>query len=46
MGLLVEDVKVFANNYVRLLYSQIKRNGNSVAHSLAKHALRILDFQV
>ena len=46
MGLLVEDVKVFANNYVRLLYSHIKRNGNSVAHSLAKHALRILDFQV
>ena len=24
-GLLVEDVKVFANNYVRLLYSHIKR---------------------
>ena len=46
MGLLVEDVKVFANNYVRLLYSHIKRNSNSVAHSLAKHALRILDFQV
>ena len=46
MGLLIKDVKMFANNYVRLLYSHIKRNGNSVAHSLAKHALRILDFQV
>ena len=45
-GLLIEDVKVFANNFVRLLYSHIKRNGNRVAHSLAKNALCILDFQV
>ena len=44
--LLIEDVKMFANNYVRLLYSHIKRNGNKVAHSLLKNALRILDFQV
>ena len=45
-GLLIEDVKMFANNYVRLLYSHIKRNGNRVAHNLAKNALRIPDFQV
>ncbi|KAL0007691.1 hypothetical protein SO802_009193 [Lithocarpus litseifolius] len=38
MGLLIEDVKVFANNFVRLLYSHIKRNGNRVAHSLARNA--------
>ena len=46
MSLLIEDVKVFANNFVRLLYSHIKRNGNRVAHSLAKNALCIPDFQV
>ena len=46
MSLLIEDVKVFANNFVKLLYSHIKRNGNRVAHSLAKNALCILDFQV
>ena len=46
MGLPVEDVKVFANNFARFLYSHIKRNGNSVAHSLAKHTIRIPDFQV
>ena len=46
MGLLIEDVKMFANNYARLLYSHIKRNGNRVAHSLAKNALCILDFQI
>ena len=45
-GLLIEDVKMFANNYVRLLYSHIKRNGNKLAHSLAKNALCILDFQI
>ena len=39
-------MKVSANNFVRLLYSHIKRNGNSVAHSLVKHVLHILDFQV
>ena len=45
-GLLIEDVKMFANNYARLLYSHIKRNGNRVAHSLAKNALCIPDFQI
>ena len=46
MGLLVEDVKVFAKNFVRLLHSHIRRNGNGIAHSLTKHVIRILDFQV
>ena len=45
-GLLFEDVKVLANNFVRLLYSHIKRNGNRVAHSLARNTLCIPDFQV
>ena len=46
MGLLLEDVKMSANNFVRLLYSHIKRNDNEVAHSLAKNALCIPNFQV
>ncbi|XP_065616451.1 uncharacterized protein LOC136061926 [Quercus suber] len=46
LGLLVEDVKLVANNFVSLSYSHIKRSGNSVAHNLAKHAIRIPDFQV
>ena len=45
-GLLIEDVKRVANSYVRLLYSHVKRNGNRVAHSLAKNAIRIPNFQV
>ena len=35
-----------ANSFERLLYSRVKRNGNRVAHSLAKNALRIPDFQI
>ena len=45
-GLLIEDMKRVANSYVRLLYSHVKKNGNRVAHNLAKNALHILDFQV
>ena len=45
-GLLTENVKMFANSFVRLLYSHIKRNDNGVAHSLAKNALCIPDFLV
>ena len=46
LGLLVEDVKVYSNHFQRVLYSHVKRNGNSVAHSLAKHAISIPDLQV
>ena len=55
-GLLSSDVKCFTSlfhcirfSHVRregLLYSHIKRNDNGVAHSLAKNALCIPDFQV
>ena len=44
--LLTENAKMFANSFVRLLYSHIKRNDNRVAHSLAKKALCIPDFQI
>ena len=46
LGLLVEDVKVYLNHFRRVLYSHIKRNDNSVAHSPTKHAISILDLQV
>ena len=45
-GLLIDDVKMLASNYVRLSYFHIKRNGNRITHSLMKYALRIPDFQV
>ena len=46
LGLLVGDVKLYSNHFQKVLYSHVKRNGNSVAHNLAKHAICIPDFQV
>ena len=43
-GLLVEDVKAYGTKFRRVLYSHVKRNGNSVAHNLAKHTIHIPDF--
>ena len=44
MGLLLEDVRMLSQQFVQLLYSHTKRDGNSVAHSLAKYALSIPNF--
>ena len=46
LGLLIEDVKVLSHNFDKLFYSHTKKNGNSVAHSLAKYDKRISDFQL
>ena len=43
-GLLLEDVRSLSQNFDLLLYSHTKRDGNVVAHSLAKYALHIPDF--
>ncbi|XP_065619863.1 uncharacterized protein LOC136063423 [Quercus suber] len=45
-GLLVDNVKRFASSFERWMYSHVKRNGNSVAHSLAKNVIRIPYSQV
>ena len=37
---------MYGTKFRRLLYSHMKRNGNSVAYNLAKHAICIPDFQV
>ena len=43
-GLLVEGVKVLAQNFEQLLYSHTKRGGLYVAHNLVRYNLRNLDF--
>ena len=40
-SLLVEDVKFLSQCFNQLLYSHTKREGNHVAHSLAKYAICI-----
>ena len=45
-GLLLEDVRMFSQRFDTMLYSRTKREGNSVAHNLARHAISISDFLV
>ena len=45
-GLLLDDIRFYASFFNQLLYSYVKREGNKVAHKLAKHALCISDFLV
>ena len=43
---LINDVRFDAIFFTQLRYSHVKREGNKIAHSLAWHALCILDFIV
>ena len=44
LGLLLEDVKMFSQRFDTMLYSQTKKEGNSVAHSLTKYVINMPDF--
>ena len=46
IGLLLEDVRMLSLSFQKLLYSHTKREGNSVAHNLARYANSIPDFLV
>ena len=46
VGLLLDDIRFYASSFNQLLYSHVKREGNKVAHRLAKHALCISDLLV
>ncbi|XP_075636521.1 uncharacterized protein LOC142608714 [Castanea sativa] len=45
-GLLLEDIRMFSQRCDALFYFHTKREGNSIAHSLARYALSIPDFLV
>ena len=45
-GLLMEDIKFHASSFTQLRYSHVKREGNNVAHKLARHTLCILNFSM
>ena len=45
-GLLIDDIKFSAKNFDQLLYSHVKKECNSIAHCLVRHAFNILDFLV
>ena len=41
---LIQDAKVFSRSFTQLLYSHIRREGNNIAHSLARHSINISDW--
>ena len=45
-GLLLDDIRFYTSFFNQLLYSHVKREGNKIAHKLAKHALCISNFLV
>lgn len=45
-GLLVEDARACVSNFIELSYSHVKRDGNKVAHCLAKLEVKIFYYAV
>ena len=45
-GHLIEDAKVIAESFVCFIVSHVKRQGNSVAHNLTRHARHVSDLKV
>lgn len=45
-GVLLKDVRHCSRFFNQLRYSHVKREGNKIAHSLAKYAKHISDFVV
>ena len=45
-GLLLEDARFLSQHFDELRYSHTKREGNRLAHSLARYAVGIPDFLV
>ena len=45
-GLLIDDIRLATRFFSQLHYSHVKREGNKVAHSLARHVLCISNFVV
>ena len=45
-GLLIQDVKNIANYFHCISFSHVHRDGNCVAHNLAKHARHVTGFSV
>ena len=39
-------MEIYSSRFQRVLYSHVKRNGNSVTHYLERHVISIPDFQV
>ena len=45
-GLFIQDAKFISMSFTQLRYSHTRREGNMVAHGLAKYAVNIVDYVV
>ena len=45
-GLLIQDMKVIAESFQCIRFSQVRREGNKVAHNLGRHACHVIGFSV
>ncbi|KAL0007214.1 hypothetical protein SO802_008716 [Lithocarpus litseifolius] len=45
-GLLIQDVKAIAESFQCIRFSHVRREGNKVAHNLARHARHVTGFSV
>ena len=43
---LVQDAIIFSNSYTKLLYSHCRRDGNKLAHSLARYSANVFYYVV
>ena len=43
---LVQDAFIYSDSYIKLLYSHCRRDGNKLAHSLARYSINISDYVV
>ena len=46
VGLVLDEIRNMINFFTELHYSHVKREGNIVAHKLARHAICVLNFVV
>ena len=45
-GLLIQDIKVYAEFFRCISFSHVRREDNIVAHNLARHAYHVIGFSV
>ena len=45
-GLLIQDIKAYAKFFRCISFSHVHREGNIVAHNLARHACHVIGFSV
>lgn len=45
-SLLIEEAKFYSRSFLKLLYSHTRREGNKLAHSLARHTINVTHYAV